>query len=295
LTGLEREFIDASRSENEREALRQQRENRRLRTLLAGAAVLLVVAVGAGVVALLQRHSAKHQATVALARGLGAEAVSEPRIHRAMLLAREAVNLDHSRQTAGTLLATLLRSPAALATFSSPITDRPQSVTLSPDGKTLAVVENTDLVRFYDTRTRAERLQPLQNAVHIPPVYSSDGTRVLLMRTPSETAPPALDVRDGRTLRHLRFLQLDQRWLSTQTGFWNPLLLSADGATAYMPYTVVNPDTQRDGPAYIDRWDTRSGKLLGTAALGSNGMFDAVVTRSGNLLALTDTHIVTLD
>src|SRR5262249_10591356 len=68
-----------------------------------------------------------------------------------------------------------------------------------------------------------------------------------------------------------------------------------DGATAYMPYTVVNPDTQRDGPAYIDRWDTHSGKLLGTAALGSNGMFDAVVTRSGNLLALTDTHIVTLD
>jgi WD40 repeat protein/class 3 adenylate cyclase len=295
LTGPEREFIDASRGGHERELLRQQRENRRLKTLLAGVGVLLLIAIAAGVVALLQRQSAKHQATVALARQLGAEAVSEPRIDRAMLLAREAVNVDASRQTAGTLLATLLRSPAALGTFSSPITDRPQAITLSPDGKTLAVVENTDLVRFYDTQTRTERRRPLPHAVHIAPVYSSDGTRMLLMRTPSETAPPELDVRDGRTLRHLGFLQLDQRWLTKRTGFWNPLLLSADGATAYMPYTVVNPDTQRDGPAYIDRWDTRSGNLLGTSALGSSGMFDAVVTRSGKLLVLTDTQIVTLD
>jgi WD40 repeat protein/class 3 adenylate cyclase len=295
LTGLEREFVDASRDEDERELLRQQRENRRLKALLAGAGVLLLLALAAGVVALLQRQSAKHQATVALARQLGTEAVSEPRVDRAMLLAREAVKLDASRQTAGTLLATLLRSPAALGTFSSPITDRPQAITLSPDGRTLAVVENTDSVRFYDTRTRTERRRALPHAVHIPAAYSSDGTRIVLMRTPSETAPPALDVRDGRTLQHLQFLRLDRRWLTTPTSFANPLLLSRDGRTAYMAYSAVNQDTQRDGPAYIDRWDTRSGKLLRTSALGSNGMFDALLTRSGRLLVLTDTQIVTLD
>ena len=37
-----------------------------------------------------------------------------------MLLAREAVDLSPSTQTEGTLLATLLRAPAAIATFSSP-------------------------------------------------------------------------------------------------------------------------------------------------------------------------------
>ena len=134
LTDLEREFVTASREGSRQELLRQQRENRRLRILLAGAAALLVVSVAAGIVALLQRSSAKHEATVALAREIGAKAVVEPRLDRAMLLAKEAVDLDDSRETRGTLLSTLLRSPAAISTFSSPITDRPQTITLSPDG-----------------------------------------------------------------------------------------------------------------------------------------------------------------
>ena len=84
-TELEREFIDASRSANELELARRQRQNRRLKLSLAGVAVLLALAVVAGIIALLQRQSAQHQATVALARQLGSEAVVEPRIDRAML------------------------------------------------------------------------------------------------------------------------------------------------------------------------------------------------------------------
>lgn len=295
LTALEREFIDASRTESEREVLRQQRENRRLRILLAGAAILLLAAIAAGVVALLQRQSAKHQATVALARELGARAVSEPRIDRAMLLAREAVKLSDSRQTEGTLLATLLRSPAAIATFSSPITDRPQNVVLSPDGRMLVTVENTDFARFYDTRTRRQGHAPLPNTVHLPPAYSNDGSRIVLMRSPSPRAPPAIDVRDGKTLRHLRWLPLDKRWLSSPTSFGNPLFVSPDDRTAYMAYSLVNPNDQSDGPAYVDRWDLGTGKLLGVTALGSDGMFGGRITADGKLLLLTDTELLTLD
>ena len=294
LNELEREFVNASRVENERELVEQHRRNRRLRLLLAGAVGLLALAMAAGVVALAQRASAKKQARVALARELGAEAVSEPRIDRAMLLAREAVNLDDSRRTAGTLLATLLRTPAAIGTFSSPITDRPQTVTLSPDGRTLAVVENTSLTRFYDTRTRRERHAPLPNTVHIPPSYSKDGKLLVLMRAPSSKSPPALDLRDARTLRHLRFLPLDKRWLSTPTSFQNPLFLSPDGQTAYMAYSTVDPVKQTDGPAYVDRWNVQTGKLLGTTALGSNGMFGGSIA-DGTLRLLTDTELVTLD
>ena len=140
--------------------------------------------------ALAQRSSAKHEARVALARELGAKAVSEPRLDRAMLLAREAVNLDDSRQTAGTLLATLLRSPSALGTFSSPITDRPQTITLSPDGKTLVVRENSGLVRFYDTSTRRERRSALPNAQPFSLTYSQDGRFVLFFRL--QSAQPGL-------------------------------------------------------------------------------------------------------
>ena len=55
LNELEREFLAAGRAENERELTRQRRQNRRLKTLLAGVAVLLLAAVAAGAVALVSR------------------------------------------------------------------------------------------------------------------------------------------------------------------------------------------------------------------------------------------------
>ena len=142
LTGVEREFVDTSVAESRRELLRERRQNRRLKILLAGAGALLALAVAAGIVALLQRQSAKHEATLALARQLGAQSVIEPRIDRSMLLAREAVNLDGSTQTQGALLSTLLRSPAAIGTFPFPIEARPLTAAVTPDGRTLAVTDN---------------------------------------------------------------------------------------------------------------------------------------------------------
>ena len=213
LGDLEREFLGASRAEAERDLNRQRSRNRRLRMLLAGAGVLLVAAVVAGVLAFVSRSNAQHEAQVALGRQLGAEAVSEPRIDLAMLLATEAVKLDDSDQTRGTLLSTLLRSPAALSTFSGPITDRPQQISLSPDGRTLAVAENTSFMRFFNTQTRQQVHSPLPNARHVAPVFSEDGKLVLLLRGKvSEPGPQWLEVRDARTLRHLRWLSTDKTW-----------------------------------------------------------------------------------
>src|SRR5262249_11123471 len=50
LTELEREFVEASSAANELELARQRRQNRRLKSLLAGAVALLVLAVIAGVI-----------------------------------------------------------------------------------------------------------------------------------------------------------------------------------------------------------------------------------------------------
>src|SRR5439155_12413779 len=52
LNALEREFIQSSRMDAERTERRQRAQNRRLRSLLLGAGLLLVVAVIAGIVAL---------------------------------------------------------------------------------------------------------------------------------------------------------------------------------------------------------------------------------------------------
>ena len=88
---------------------------------------------------MVEKQHATTEARVALARQLGAQAVNEPRLDLAMLLAREAVNLDRSPQTEGSLLATLQRSPAVIGTLALPIKGPPQQLAVSPDGRTLAV------------------------------------------------------------------------------------------------------------------------------------------------------------
>jgi hypothetical protein len=126
-----------------------------------------------------------------------------------MLLAREAINLDTDPQTEGTLLTTLLRSPAALGTFALPIDARPQSVALSPNDRTLAVTDNNGELWFYDTRTRAVKRTLTDIAELEAPVYSSDGS--LLIYDGSEDNAVAV-VRDAHTMRLLDKLSYDRRW-----------------------------------------------------------------------------------
>src|SRR6476620_5543916 len=111
---------------------------RRLRVLLGGAVALLAVAAVAAAIALVQRGSARRAATSADAQRLGAQAVIAPPLDRALLLAREAVNLRSESATQTDLWATILRSPAAVYIYHPPA---PFSgvMALSPDGKTLAV------------------------------------------------------------------------------------------------------------------------------------------------------------
>src|SRR5581483_534331 len=291
LTDLERDYLGASREADRNELLRQQRVNRRLKALLAAACALVVVAVVAGIVALRQRQSAKREATVALARELGARAVIEPRLDRAMLLATEGVNLQNSPETRGTLLATLLRSPAAISTFSSPITDRPQAVGLSPDGRTLAVAENSDLMRFYDTRTRRERRPPLPSALHNQPGFAPDGKLVIVLRTKGPPPAPAyLDVRDGRTLRHLRSLPGDPQWSSGNLG---PLLVSSDDRRAYLPWSLTD-HSGHDVQTYVDTWSLLTGARREAKLPGTKGIIDARLVNDA-LEIVGDNRIVTLD
>jgi WD40 repeat protein/class 3 adenylate cyclase len=290
LTGLEREFVDASRIESRRELAHQQRQNRRLKILLSGVGVLLLAAIVAGIVALLQRQSAKHQATVALARQLGSEAVIEPRIDLAMLLARESVNLDESTDTEGTLLATLLRSPSALATFTLPIDVRPCcDITLSPDRQTLAVPDNANHVRFVDTRTRRTRKVISDFGFTTAPAYSADGS---LVADHAGGKTPVVEVRDARSLSVHRRLQLDRRWLSTPTvNPTAPFFFTPGKRSLLYVYNVAGPNG--DGPAFVDRWDLRTGKLVGTTPVGANGASDAVLVDGGRQLAVAGSSDVT--
>ena len=173
LNAAERAFLAASRTASER-------AQRRLRLVLAGVAALLVLAVIAGVVALNQRGDARAEATAAEAQRLGAQALADDDLDRALLLARQGVALDDSLQTRGNLLAALLKSPAAIGVLRGD-GDGLTSLDLSPDGRTLAFIDIDGTVTLLDPRTRR------------PAGAAADGSRP--HRRAGQARPPALQPR----------------------------------------------------------------------------------------------------
>ena len=287
LNAVEREFIAASRLFDEHETLRERRQNRRLKSLLAGVGALLLLALAAGALALVARSRAQGDATIALAGELGAEAVSAPRIDQAMLLATEGVRLDRSTQTEGTLLATLLRSPNLLGTISSPILSRPQHIAISPDGRTLADSDNTSTVRFYDTSTLRVRRVVQQLGFTVPVAYTPDGKELAAF------GGPGLEVRDARTLRLVRRLSLSPRWFSVPTGGFAPLVVTPDSRTLIYVYDLLASDGS-DGRTFVDRWDLRTGRRLPTVGLAMEGANDAAFVDHRRELAIIGTHALGL-
>jgi WD40 repeat protein/DNA-binding SARP family transcriptional activator len=148
LNRIERDFLAESRTAF-------TRANRRLRVLLALAVVLLAAAVAAGAVALSAQRSAERQATAAIAQQLGAQALVEPGLDHALLLAREGVRLDNTVSTRRNLLAVLMRAPAAVAVRHG-AGSRVLDDALSHDGRTLAVRSADGTVSFFDTRSLRE-------------------------------------------------------------------------------------------------------------------------------------------
>jgi WD40 repeat protein len=161
LNELERRFLESSRQAGERESRRQRRSNRRLRALLAGVALFLVVALVAGALALVQRGNAAEARNEAQARALqadaervGAQARIEPGLDRAMLMAVAGVKLDDTPEARANLLATLERSPAATHVI-RPVSSM-GAMALSPDGSLLAVCDLAGVVTFWSLDTWSE-------------------------------------------------------------------------------------------------------------------------------------------
>ena len=152
LNATEREFLDESRAAGERDAERQRRANRRLRALLAGAGILLVLAVIAGVVAFVQRGNAREQALRSDAERVGALAVAETTLDRRFLLAVAGLKLDDRVETRGALLSVLQATPAAFRLI-RPSQGDVTALAVSSTGRLVASGDSGGAVRFYDIST----------------------------------------------------------------------------------------------------------------------------------------------
>ena len=139
LTLLERQFLEASRALASRELDAARRSNRRLRGLVAGLAFLLVLTLGAGVLAFQNNRQAQSQARLALSGALSVQADSlvQTRPDTAILVGLESLSVARDDTPKPQPPAGLITGLARVNHASKPITGHTEpvnGVAFSPDG-----------------------------------------------------------------------------------------------------------------------------------------------------------------
>lgn len=228
---LEAEFLDASRhaSEREQETLREQvaqqnRANRRLRRVLAGLGVALLLAILSASVALVQRGRADHEADLAraanrlsseqLARGLASSALqlAETNPYLATVLATEAIArfnpvLPEARSA---LVESRIRLAGRdLVPYGDPISvGDALNLAMRPGTDTVAVCNRDGTIDVWDlgTRRRVEQLTGPAGGVQRV-MFTPDGKWLLagsddgrLWRWSADRPTGAGATREGRVL-----------------------------------------------------------------------------------------------
>ena len=283
LSPSEQRFLAASRDHAERSARRQ-------RALLAGLGLLLLASLVAGTIALIEKQRAAVAARVALARQLGAQAANEPRTDLAMLLAREAVNLDRSPETEGSLLALLERNSALVGSLGLPSDAPPQQLVVSPDGHILVV--GASGLRVYDARARSVSGRRLTDFGGTrAPVYSADGS---LLAYPTSGVRSSITVRDARTLR-LRFrLDPPQRSDSSPDMPDAHLLITPDGKTIYAAYGAFSGADLARASTYLAKWSLPSGQLMSSTPIDGAGLLALGLSDAGARIVVVDARTIRL-
>ncbi|MDQ3663219.1 MAG: AAA family ATPase [Actinomycetota bacterium] len=192
---LEREFLAEShraveaRADAEREQhARAVRSARRLRVVVAGMVLLLIVSTVSGLIALDQRGTARQSAesaqaetVAARAAELAAASLRQPSVDRALLVAVAAYRMDDTLESRSSLLTLLSQTPRlrrVIGTGDTRITD----LAADPDGQVVAVSQADGRVVYTapldtDGWTRVP-LQGREPALDI--AWAPDGSRLAI-------------------------------------------------------------------------------------------------------------------
>ena len=260
---LEREFLAHSRAEAEREGELQRQANRRLRALLGGLALLLALAVVAGVVAVSQRGQAREAALVADAQRVGAEALTRERLDQSLLLARAGVELDDSAPTRGNLLSALMGNPQALGMLQGDGEELWVSA-VSPDGRLVAIGGGAGIVTFVDAASRRAVGKPyrLREGVVQDMRFSPDGATLAVagIAPPNPENSGVVDLVDTRT--HTRRLRIVPPPFRGAEYIYPGVLFAPDGRDVIVQQIHESPNL-KGPPSVLRRFDEETGAAEG--------------------------------
>ena len=218
LTATEREFLDAGSDLADAEgraaaeqAKRQSRLIRRLRIALGGAAVLLVLALVAGILAAVQSDRANQNAAQAEqnaaqaeqnaaqaeqgavsadARRVGARSQLTDDISLSLLLAAAGVRLDDSPETRANLLTALAKRPH-LVRSAPPGGGYLETFDVSRDGRWIASSDDQGRMHLYDASTnRLLRSYDAGRHSYIWPAFSPDSRQLAVILHGVRSAEP---------------------------------------------------------------------------------------------------------
>jgi len=273
LTDTEREFLDLSRHAAEAEertvaerARVQARLIRRLRIVLGGAAVLLVLALVAGILAAVQSNRANENAAHAEqlavsadARRVGARSQLTEDISLSLLLAAAGARLDDSPETRANLLTALAKRPT-LVRSAPPEGGYLEAMDVSRDGRWIASGDDQNRMHLYDASTN--RLLRSYDAGR----PAEDGQAFTIGAFSPDSSQLAVILTVGDSTEPVRLLDPDTMQPTTKLAFPGgergvgvEVQFSADGR--YLAATVVTGFEASQGAetrAYAVVWDVRS-------------------------------------
>ena len=272
LTVTEREFLDAARDASEAEeqsaaerTRAQARMIRRLRIVLSGAVVLLVLALAAGGVAAVQSKRANDNATQARqlavsadARRVGARAQLTDDISLSLLLAAAGTRLDDSPEPRANLVTALARRPRLVR--SGPAEGGfLNGLTVSADGAWIASSDDQNRMHLYDAATNrwvrsydADR-PPEGEQRFMRGEFSPDSTQLAVILEASRSREPVrlLDPTTMEPTMKLRYPGSRPVW-GIDLGF------SGDGRFLAATGQTVNYLSGSTGLGYAVVWDLHS-------------------------------------
>jgi WD40 repeat protein len=237
LIQAERAFLAASRAQSEqelddarRQAADRARSNRRLRTLLAGVGVLLVVAMVAGLLAVRASRRAEHRAAETELQRLlvQSELLQGTRRDLATLLALAANRLAPGVETESALLGALQANPAFLGYARMPDGSPPFSAAAAVAGDRLVVADVAGRLILFDSTN-----QPIGE-----PIQVADGVPVRALTTDPSGTQLAIAFEDTSDVR---LVELDELEHPRPGGGKPGRLLTLDA----VPYRLALDDAGR--------------------------------------------------